>query len=177
MKSTDGGNTWVTGNDYLDVSRITIKKDAPYTLYAVSSTSDVYKSTNDGMNWSKMTGDTYKGDTFIPGHGLIIESGASPSLFFATSAGVFRGLDGGATWETCSSGITAATVSTVCIAPSAPTNLYVGVPYYSVLKTTNAMSSSVAWQPLPKFFSCTQVNVMLIPPDNPNKIYAGGGGS
>lgn len=96
-KSTDGGANWTeksNGITYLDVRTIRSKPGSTTVLYAPTDGGEgFYKSTDGGENWAPS-------NTGLDCHYVRNASVATTSghLLAATSCGVFRSIDEGATW-------------------------------------------------------------------------------
>lgn len=107
-KTMDGGNLWTTNTDMLTnlgISDIVINPDNPSEMYIASGDRDggdteaygVLKSTDGGQNWN-LTQLVFAtpGNTQI--HRLLMDSSSTQTLYAATSAGIYKTLDGGVSW-------------------------------------------------------------------------------
>ncbi|MFY7911907.1 MAG: WD40/YVTN/BNR-like repeat-containing protein, partial [Emticicia sp.] len=117
MKSIDGGNTWIPilkpstsigisglGSTFTNVFHA-IKKATDGTLFAISQTGVVFKSTNGGVNWTMIWSRTTNNS--IVSHLEIARStsGANQVIYIlvgdglgAATDGLFKSIDGGITW-------------------------------------------------------------------------------
>lgn len=106
-KSTNGGSTWAPLADELPqigVSGIAIDPTNSNVIYIATGDRDasdtysvgVLKSTNGGVSWST-TGLSFTGTSNFAGD-LIIHPTNNQIILCATSAGIYRTIDGGVTW-------------------------------------------------------------------------------
>jgi photosystem II stability/assembly factor-like uncharacterized protein len=116
FKTTDGGKTWnkvLFINDDTGVTDVAIDPQSPTTLYAATYErrrtawgfngggpgSGVYKTTDGGATWTKLTKDLPEGDT---GRIAVAVYRKNPNIVYAliqnAKGGVFRSEDKGATW-------------------------------------------------------------------------------
>ena len=117
FKTSDGGKTWnkvLSINDDTGVSDVAIDPQSPTTLYAAAyerrrsvwgfngggPNSGIYKSTDGGATWNKLTNDLPTGDT---GRSAVAVYRKNPNVVYAAiqnaQGGVFRSEDKGATWK------------------------------------------------------------------------------
>lgn len=106
-KSTNSGSSWIPLSDELPqigVSGIAVDPTNSNTIYISTGDRDasdtysvgVLKSTNGGTTWNT-TGLTFSGTSNFAGD-IIIHPTNSQIILCATSAGIYRTLDGGITW-------------------------------------------------------------------------------
>ena len=97
LKSIDGGETWgyvLPGQNALSVA---VDPASPSTVYA-GFWVNIWKSVNAGLNWTPLDVHSEVTDIAI--------NPARPAEVYAAAGGVFRSLDGGASWGTFNSGLT-----------------------------------------------------------------------
>jgi hypothetical protein len=70
-----------------------------------------------------------------------------------------------------------ASITALCNAPSAPATVYAAFLNNAVFKSTAASGGTVTWQQLPDFYSCINIEDIVISPSNPDKLYAMEGGT
>jgi photosystem II stability/assembly factor-like uncharacterized protein len=122
IKSTDGGNTWIsTGLTYEQsntrvICRILVNPSNTQILLAGTNTG-VFRSTDGGKNWSLRQTGNIKDMEFKPG---------TPSTVYATSGGkIFRSIDGGDKWAEMKTGIPASTGRiAIAVTPGDPEIIY-----------------------------------------------------
>src|SRR5262249_29200217 len=100
---------------------------------------------------------------------------ATPSTLYAvTAGGVFKSLNGGATWATSNSGLGGASVVNLAIDPATPSVLYARTNTYGVYRSTDGGGS---WSPinagLPVGMNGLDITALAIDPVTPTTLYAG----
>ncbi|MFZ4520490.1 MAG: T9SS type A sorting domain-containing protein [Bacteroidales bacterium] len=96
LKSTDGGTTWnttgltFTPSQYITVNRLLLSPANNAILYAATS-DGLYKTTNAGTNWTKISTIVFIDMEFKPG---------TPATIYGStfSGAIFRSINDGATW-------------------------------------------------------------------------------
>jgi photosystem II stability/assembly factor-like uncharacterized protein len=107
-KTTDGGATWVPLTDqvpFAGVSGIAVDPSNPSKIYLLTGDGDgrtlasigVLVSADGGRTWSR-TGLAWAPRQSVYGYKLAIDPGDPSILFAATTSGIFRTRDGGASW-------------------------------------------------------------------------------
>jgi hypothetical protein len=125
MKSTNGGNTWADSStglgtpDARQVNSIALTTD-PNNL-VITTDDGVYRSTNAGASWTRTLSVTDGTGAFLP-FGSARHDVVNPSIVWVTahhtdpdgtlrsSSGVYKSVDGGATWNQALSGKRASAV-------------------------------------------------------------------
>lgn len=115
-RSADAGQTWVAVNAGLqgkDIVALGLDTGTnPDTLYAVSTTSGVFKSTNQAATWSNVLPDTGV-------YALELDRTTNPNaLLIGTSTGVLKSTDAGATWTPRNTGISSNRILNIAIDPN-----------------------------------------------------------
>jgi Fibronectin type III domain len=109
-KTTNGGTTWVALDDFmanLAVNSLAMDPNNAGVIYAGTGEgffngdavqgAGIFKTTNAGADWAPVGGtDGLSAFRFV--NDLVVSKGNSQHVFAATQDGVFRSLDGGATW-------------------------------------------------------------------------------
>ena len=145
FKSTNGGGTWSIANTGLtgasiygypiaSVLALAIDPATPTTIYAGTMYGGVFKSTDAGGNWSRVTNG---GLTDRSVSILAIDPLTPSTLYAATSSGVFKSTNSGGIWEAVNTGLTDTQISTLTLDPVTPTTLYAGTNNSGVFKSTN----------------------------------------
>src|SRR5262245_20300394 len=101
------------------------------------------------------------------GYVLAIDPITPSTLYVGTDQGVFRTMDGGATWISVSSGLPPLSVTGLAIDPIAPATIYAGVFRGGIFKSTNRGAS---WAPAG--LSGLEVFGLTIDPRSPSTLYA-----
>jgi photosystem II stability/assembly factor-like uncharacterized protein len=149
FKSSDGGGHWSridTNTPQLSVWDIEVVPGHANTIYtAVSSEYDhtlqqtfpggVYKSRDGGRSWIRMSGD-FGSEENLDVVAIALHP-AQPERLYAVTAdapyhdqssgrGIFRSIDGGATWSAINNGLGILSLNAIAIAPSNPFLLFAG---------------------------------------------------
>ncbi len=104
--------------------RISIDPGSPSTLYAALGGVGFLKSTDNGITWGTI--DDGIDTAFSEGPlRLIVDPRTSTSLL-AVEDGVFRSVDGGASWTDLTDSIVSSSMETILLDPSAPSTVYTG---------------------------------------------------
>jgi photosystem II stability/assembly factor-like uncharacterized protein len=197
-KSTDGGNTWVPkpregGNDGYAPWAVEFTPSNPSIMFS-GADGTIYKSTDYGESWTMVR--------FKDGADDVSDIEVNPLnpdiVYFsyanmcAPETGVWKSVDGGATWFQASNGLPTSskggycTVSALEIDPKNPDIIYVGIDdtgdcddrigsCWGVFKSTNGGASWIRVGGNSLF--AYPITSLEIDPDNPNIIYAGSGKS
>src|SRR4030095_5094110 len=152
---TPGPNTWtptITTIGPIWQGCIVIHPTSPFTMYAASNTTGIWKSTNGGNNWTQSNGTM----TNFTMQALAISKSNPNVLYCGTSSngfgnGMYKTTDGAATWTAINTGITQTplAIQAIDISPTDPNVALVcvwdGVPppdaVDGIYKTTNGGTS------------------------------------
>jgi len=103
------------------------------------TTFGVYKSTDNGLTWDP-TGDGRTTGQDI--NALAVDPYNEEVVYAGTvEGGVFKTIDGGATWQACSQGLRVLDVRALAIDPKNPQVLYAGAENGGVYKSINGGTS------------------------------------
>ena len=141
-RTADGGRTWnaVAGRLPYFVSLLVVDPAAPTTVYA-SSLTDLYKSSDAGDSWLKLT--YPKKNNYLPSS-LTIDPTNSQRLFLITGflpSQLFRSLDGGATWQQLPTGSSVYNAKTIAIDPNNPMVVYSAGSFENVFRSLDGGDS------------------------------------
>lgn len=117
-KSTDGGAHWAQANNGLTATQVFVLAIDPTdgrTLYAGGGTSTLYKSSNGAASWTAVP----NGQSDWTYSAIEVSPSSPSTLLAATSRGVFRSTDAGASW-TRAEGIPSTTASSAAVDPTNP---------------------------------------------------------
>jgi len=167
FKSTDGAASWSPSNSGLSatfVSALAVDPQNRGTLFAATQTGGhpggPFKSADAGTSWA---------DTGLPyGVDALAVAPQTPALVYAaTSAGVFRSTNGGASWV--STGSFRGAFSRLIVDPQNPATLYAATNI-GVYKSTDAAANwSAVNSGLP---STPEINTLALDPQNSDALYA-----
>ena len=209
LRSTDGGVTWTqlggaifdtpTGGAYISelvVDRATAGSGSSSTVFAATSFG-LYKSTNSGVTWSQLlpawvtdiVQDPSRPAILFAAAGCPIASPVDPCPPNSLANGVYKSVDGGATWSQLSGGFPTLDVGRIqlAIAVSSPSTLYAAVvdafgaggndgALLGLFKSTNAGATWTSVGHAGDFCrdQCWYDLVVSVDPTNPNLVYVGG---
>ena len=123
-KSTDGGETWSKTGPAAYLVAVKIDPTNPAVLYSVSYAGDgVLKSHDYGVSWTQIKEPASQGFYYD----LAIDPQRPSTLYLATTQGVSRSSDGGASWSSFSHGLPDYDVEVIAVDPTGH-RLYAG-PY------------------------------------------------
>jgi len=154
------GNAHITGS--------TSSTDFP-VVNGLKTTSSFFKTIDAAATWSNqnsgLTGDAIA---------LAVAPNAANTIYEATSDGIFRSADGGATWtKTTSTGLTVGSfISALAVHPTNPSTLFIGV-FSGLMKSTDGGNnwSSVITSPL----TFGTISCIVFDPSTPSTMYVGAG--
>lgn len=163
-RSTNGGKRWrrrsagLEGHEVLAL--VVGARPRPSALW-LGTAGGLFRSTDGGAVWSKVNALAARELTVDP---------TRPRTIFAAREGVFRSTDDGATWRRLAA--VRYTLSLAIDSRTAPTTVYVGTSYDSVLKSTDGGDT---WAParegLPRWGEV--VDLAIDVRTNPSTLYAG----
>ena len=106
-------------------------------------------------------------------YALAIDPSSPATLYAGTdSNGVYKSVNGGASWTAVNAGLTNTTVLALAVDPSAPAKIYAGT-FGGAFKSIDGGGS---WTTINAGLAGTNVDALAIDPSNPATIYAGSGG-
>ena len=174
VHSLDGAATWTTAGVFAVGDAIAIDPTTPTTVYTGDVNDGAFKSTDGGGTWTNI----------LPGV-KVVALATDPStpttvyvgLYYSSTSGqggVYRSLNGGASWVAVNTGLTNLYTLALAVDPFTPATVYVATNG-GVFKTTNRGDS---WTPVNNGLTSTLVQALAIDPTTPAIIYAGtnGGG-
>lgn len=179
FESADGGMSWIDTQSGIGcVSAIVIDPRTAGTVYAANYyNGGVNKSTDGARSWNAMNSglpplpppDTHFGPRVTA---LTIDPQNTGTLF-AGANGVFKSIDGGATWVGANSGIPSfpfPSVSALAVDPQTPRTVYAAMaPQYGIGGLWKSIDGGTNWR---NVFPAN-VYALAINPRNPSTIYAG----
>ena len=192
-KTSDGGVTWrrldAPGAPAGQTEAVAIAPNS--TVYAGScggGSGYLVRTTDGGSTWTSATAGLV--NTCIeslaidPSNPLRVYAGTNAvgAPIGSSTSGVFRSIDGGATWQRRSSGIGNETVLALAIDPTVTSTLYAGLVLRGVFKSTNngenwsVKNTGLPTVPNP-FVPSVQmpptVEAIVVDPLDPRTVYAG----
>jgi hypothetical protein len=165
-----GINQWTSnGPSGVAVQSIAIDPIASATVYAGTTGSGVFKSTNRGGNWSQIN----TGLINLNIQALSIDPSSTDTLYAGTTGGIYKSVNSGDSWYPINVGLTSSAITALAIDPITPTIIYAGTSGGGVFKSTNSGGS---WAQINTGFTddySSYVRALAIDKSNSNVIYAG----
>ena len=166
MRSADWGVTWTRMSQSLSCSSgfIAVDPRDPNTVYFTSA--DGIQKSTDGGAGAHVVLRRFGISTSV----MAIDPVHRQRLYVATQgSGIFRSLDGGASWTNMTRGFPRFEIAwDVEVAPTASAPVYAGLYHRGILK-----SDGVRWRPQNNGLVATHVETLAAHPRNPNVAYAG----
>lgn len=180
FKSTDGAATWSEINEGIHFNPFvqTVAVDPASTVNAVSSqgvfsasvlyagsNQGIYKSTDGGANWTKLSGGGPTGWVYS----LAIDPNTT-STVYAGAQGAYKSTDSGATWTKINNGLLwdQAQIQELEIDPTAPSTLYLGY-YAGVYKSTDGGAN---WATANQGQNSASIQSIAVDSKMPSRVYA-----
>ncbi len=164
-KTIDNGVTWQfmsTSWDQLYVNGLTIDPNSPNTIYALTGKSYIYKSTDAGATWSKLTT-----GGFTARNKLIIDPTNSSRMIATSWSGIIQTINGGTTWT---NPYTAASTEDIALKPTDPNTVYATTSQLLIKSTNGGTSFNTAYT-LPTGSVAANVSVTAAAPNNVYLVY------
>ncbi len=172
LRSGDGGASWEDLLDTLDVTALALDPKRPGALYAGVSgrvggpgnpmdVNEVLKSTDGGRSWAESV---LPENAFLGA--LLVDPSDSKTVYAATSLGLFKSTNGGASWEDSSTGLTDRAVVALSAGAGSPTDLFAATPS-GVFRSPNG---GAIWSPTALTLAASSIAVDPVEPDT---VYVG----
>jgi hypothetical protein len=211
LKSTDGGATWtLLGNsvfNYESIAKIVVDPANANNVYVAASVAGlngvgtgnigVWKSINGGTTWTNTTAGVPNINIYFDAFSdLVIDPSNSQTLYTSEwspfqdnngAAGLYKTVNGGATWTLLGGGAPSGFGvgrESLAISKSSPQTIYAAfaTPGFSgnLLEMMVSTNGGTSWTKLantPNYFGFGQGwydNVLAVDPSNANTVYAGG---
>jgi photosystem II stability/assembly factor-like uncharacterized protein len=190
LKSIDGGATWSesgaglptdsTGRVDAHVGALVFDASSPDTIYAGTARAGVFKSTDGGASWTSASNSLVSA---LPSRraalvaSLAIDA-SDPAILYAGSPfdGVFRSLDGAASWSPVNNGLPRSIAGTVSVGRlmfDERTSTLYATSGEQVFKTTDRGQT---WLPLSVAWSGSPAASLAVHASEPSRLYLGTGG-
>lgn len=181
LKSTNGGKSWTVirkGKTHERIHTLRINPANPNIIYA-GSQSEMIKSTDGGANWASCKLPAER--VFDKPIRLTSPSIAYPydialnpvnpnMVYVATSGGVMKSTDGGASWVSINAGLPGPNVSVLAIDPSRAQTVFAATPEQSLFKSTDGGAS---WAASRTGLGDALINALAVSPSQKYLVYAG----
>jgi Tol biopolymer transport system component/photosystem II stability/assembly factor-like uncharacterized protein len=166
--SSNGGDTWSNANSLTEPQTYQIAasfQDANL-LYAATG-GRIYKSTDSGTTWANVTNNLPPNSSFQL---ISVNPANSAELLTATSLGLYRTTDGGASWSAAAGATAGSGISAIEYAPSNPQIIYLANGS-AVRKTTDG---GTTWKTLNTGLPTSgSLATLAVDPQDPSTVYVG----
>ncbi|MFV2057110.1 MAG: hypothetical protein ACC707_11625 [Thiohalomonadales bacterium] len=174
MRSSDGGLTWTGLPTWPGGTRKFIfDPNVPSTFYVSSvcgqdsgSKCTQYKSIDAGASWTKLTVDPA---VSLKVYTISVDPQGSGTLYFGSSQGISKSVDGGVNWTTQNVGLTSTAVTTLQFDPVIPNILYAGTKNNGVFRSVD---KGLNWVSINGDLNSLDISLLGIDPSSPGTIYA-----
>jgi len=175
FKSTDAGASWTAGSGLtVDAASLAIDPNHPQTVYAGTGGGGVCKSTDGGASWTAASNGIQ--GTYVVS--LAIDPSNSQTVYAGIngyngavngSRGLFKSINGSASWTATSSGVTGTTVTALALDPADSQTLYAGTFGNGLFKSVNGGAS---WTAANTGISLPDIAALAIDPGRSQTVYA-----
>lgn len=160
FRSSDGGRSWLRNNGTAYGTALALDPARPATLYASFSPLSVFKSVNGGVDWTLK-----RIESDASSHRLLV---AGSGVFLACGGGIWKSGNGGATWKQGDSGIRAASITALAVAPSSPLVVFAADPNRGIVRSQDG---GRAWETRSVSYKCASIPGISIHPHDPNTAW------
>ncbi len=180
-RSVNGGESWQgASRGLIDgyIQSLAIDPQTPTTIYAGMYTYGVYKTIDGGQSWYA-TGPGLNHDAIVydlqvdPVHPNNVYAGTrskNPVLEPPWGGGVFKSVDGGATWSAQNNGLVEDWVYSIAIDPTNPAIIYAALHTQGICKSTDGAAT---WVPVNNGLDDTAGRSVVVDPLHPQTVYFG----
>jgi uncharacterized protein (TIGR03437 family) len=126
LRSFDGGASWQEVGVPVTTNGLAIDPTNSQTVYAATSRSGFYVSTDNGNTWTFSNLGMANGVNPLTVNAVAIDPRIPQRLYAATTAGLYRSSDGGVVWTPAGTGIGTRNVLSISINPANGGEVYVG---------------------------------------------------
>jgi photosystem II stability/assembly factor-like uncharacterized protein len=173
-RTVNGGYSWdyIKPSQAADGAWITPLAMAPNNSNVIyAGYEDVYRSSNQGNSWSRISTDIFEGDlikylALAPSDPSVIIAGRQDKLMRTTNNGT--------SWTSIYNGIFSGQISWVTISPENPNKIWVSCSgYIASRKVFYSADGGITWTGKAAGMPNVPVNCLVVEPGSPDRIYAG----
>ncbi|MBI4363715.1 MAG: hypothetical protein HY545_02595 [Candidatus Doudnabacteria bacterium] len=181
VRSSDEGRTWQLVKDFQD-RVVEIRSAGNASVYALTRSAGLYKSTDLGATWTEITGSLTSSSLFSRNstsvsvsafYDLALDQRQPGVIYLGTEQGLLRSIDDGVSWSFLSLPArdnSQLRVSAVAVNPANSNNIYASISS-TLFKSLNG---GVTWE-TKKLPTSAVLRQVLINPNTPNIVYLGMG--
>jgi photosystem II stability/assembly factor-like uncharacterized protein len=167
-RTSNGGTSWEKQSSptWMRGYTLTVDKSAPATVYSGSYNS-IYRSSDGGRNWTQLSDGAYGSATRM----LVL----GKTVHFASSAGIFKSVNGGSSFGLGHKGILAADIKSFVRLPAGGGSLtggtgtfYAAAAGYGLFKSADGCAT---WTKLKDFLGSDAIHRVVAPRSDPRRVY------
>ena len=156
---------WTVRNTKLGNRSVRVLADDSASILYAGTDGGVYKSTNAGVNWTKMN----KGLKTTKVRSFAIDPDTASTLYVGTTKGIYKSMDAGTNWVILTNGIGRPQINSILIDTTSTSLLYAG--------TTNGLFRSAdagaSWSLSQSNLSTRDVSALVFAPGSSDMLFAG----
>jgi uncharacterized repeat protein (TIGR03803 family) len=178
FRSTDGAATWTSSSSGLpttglsaNLTSIVVDPTDAAVAYVGSLGGGVFKSADGGLTWASGG---------LPGASvgtLAVDPAVPQVVYAATSGGIYKTINGGASWTVQNAGLTAFDIAGLAIDPSNPLVLYAATSTGAGGAIHRSIDAAASWTPVTTLPGKVDFRSLLVHPRSSSVIYAGTDGA
>jgi photosystem II stability/assembly factor-like uncharacterized protein len=157
-RTATGGGTWTlaSGPPAEPIDEIAFDRLSPATVYAVSFTGWIGKSTNGGESWQALGGPV---SSQRP-QAVHVDPTNGATVYVGTlDDGIYKSEDGGATWTPRNQGLTNLHVAAIAVDPTDPSHVYAGTDNGGAFRTADG---GATWTAFSNGLGGTDVDAIVV---------------
>jgi photosystem II stability/assembly factor-like uncharacterized protein len=174
FRSTNAGRTWKlvlnASGDHPGLWCAPLVNDARTPSRFYLGTNFLYRSTDDGQTWSRISGDLTDGGVLnviavAPSNSNVIYTGSTDGVVFVST-------DGGATWTRRTDGLPLRAIGGLAVDPNNAGTVYVGFMGFGAQRVVRSTDFGRTWMNISGNLPDTPVNFLIVNPVAPNMLIA-----
>ena len=159
------GRTDFKGSEGGIVRVIVASPSKPNFIYAATSQSGIFKSSDGGKYWLPIN----HGLTRVDVLSLVLDPENTATLYAGTRNGLFKTIDGGATWKNTGDALGSEQIKVLMLDPNHSRHVFAGT-YHGLWKSIDAGET---WSRLANQPENANISALIIAKDTSHSIYAG----
>jgi photosystem II stability/assembly factor-like uncharacterized protein len=167
-RSDDYGLTWSwLPSELMDTAVVSLAVDplASRTVYASTEYGDLFRSDDRGETWKEIPGVTAV--SLLGSSVILIDPVSTSTVYVIGHQGILRSKDGGTTWSTGLTGLTAYYILDVAADPVVPSTVYAGTS----IGVARSLDRGATWKWVSLIMG--EITSIVIDAKSPSKVYAG----
>ncbi len=176
VKSSNRGSRWRAMNAGLPevepsrdvpwVETLAIDPSNSATVYAGFLRDGLWRSHDGAASWQAVVS---LAETEV--RGVAVDPSDSATIYAATGGGVYKSVDGGASWAPLAGGLEDRPYSSIVVAPDSPETVYATSTHVASSRLYRSRDGGATWTQL-TFGGSTFLRALLLDPTDPDVLYA-----